>query len=97
MVSKKYGKEEQLEKRVWVRHLTLIRGPFEFYYTAIYEATDGDEFWRLVSFRKNWYKLIKDCPPSQKIELIKKFGSRAARAAHEETEKLMRVNQKSAA
>ena len=93
-------RNSQLGKRVWVRHLTLRRGPFEFYYTVTYEAvdgTDGDEFWRRVSVRTNGHKLIKDCPPSQKIELIKKFGSRAARAAHEEAEKLMRVNQKSAA
>jgi len=44
-------RNSQLGKRVWVRHLTLRRGPFEFYYTVTYEAvdgTDGDEFWRRI-------------------------------------------------
>ena len=84
--------EKRVEKRVWVRPMTFIRGPFKFSYTAIYEATDGNEFWKLVSCRTNGNDPIKDCPPSQKIELIQKFGRRAARAAHEEAEKLMKVS-----
>jgi len=44
-----------------------------------------------VSFRTDGFKPIKDYPLSQKIELVQKYGRQAARAAHEEAEKLMRV------
>lgn len=84
------------KKRSWVRPLSFIRGPFRFSYTAIYEATDGDEFWRLISFRTNGYEPVEKYPLSQKIELIQKFGRQAARAAHEEAKKLMRVPVQSA-
>ena len=78
-------------KKSWVRPLSFIKGPFKFFYTAYYKAKDGDEFWTLASFRTEGYEPIKDYPSNQKIELIQKFGRRAARAAHEEAEKPMRV------
>ena len=84
-------------KKTWVRPLSFIRGPFKFFYTACYEAKDGDEFWTLVSFKTDGYKPIEDYPLSQKIELIQKFGRRAARAAHEEAEKPMKVPSESMA
>jgi len=84
-------------KKTWVRPLCFLRGPFNFSYTAYYEAKDGDEFWTLVSFKKEGYKPIKDYPLSQKIELVQKFGRQAARAAHEEAEKTMRVPKESMA
>jgi len=80
-------------KKIWVRPLSFIKGPFKFSYTAHYEAKDGDEFWTLVLFKTDGYKPIKDYPLSQKIELVQKFGRQAARAAHEEAEKPMRVPQ----
>jgi hypothetical protein len=79
------------EKKTWVRPLSFVKGPFKFFYTAHYEAEDGDELWKLVSFRTIGNEPIKDFPLSQKIELIQKFGRQAARAAHEEAEKPMRV------
>jgi len=78
-------------KKTWVRPLSFIKGPFQFLYTAYYKARDGDEFWTLVLFRTEGHIPIKDYPLSQKIELVQKFGPRAARAAHEEAEKPMRV------
>ena len=80
-------------KKIWVRPLSFVKGPFKFFYTAHYEAKDGDEFWTLVSFRTDGFIPIKDYPLSQKMELIQKFGRQAARAAHEEAEKPMRVPQ----
>lgn len=77
--------------KTWVRPLSFVRGPFRFFYIAYYEARDGDEFWTLVSFRQNGHEPVENYPLSQKIELIKKFGRQAAKAAHEEAEKKMRV------
>ena len=77
-------------KKTWGRRLSFVKGPFKFFYLAYYEAKGGDELWTLVSFRTEGYKPIKD-PLSRKIELIQKFGRQAARAAHEEAEKPMRV------
>jgi hypothetical protein len=79
------------EKKIWVRPLSSVKGPFKFFYTAHYEAEDGDKLWKLVSFRPNGHKPIKDFPLSKKIELIQKFGRQAARAVHEEAEKPMPV------
>jgi len=87
----------EVRKKTWVRPISFIKGPFKFFYTAYYEAKNGDEFWILVSFKTEGYKPIKDYPLSQKIELIQKFGRRAARAAHEEAEKPMRVPKESMA
>ena len=81
-------------KKIWVRPLSVIEGPFKFFYTAYYRAEDGDKFWTLVFFKTEGHKPIKDYPLSQKIKLIQKFGPRAARAAHEEAEKPMRVPKK---
>ena len=78
-------------KKRWVRPLSFGRGPFKFFYTAFYGAEHGDEFWTLMLFRTDGFKPIKDYPLSQKIELVQKYGRQAARAAHEEAEKLMRV------
>ena len=82
-------------KESWARPLSFIKGPFKFFYTVYYEAKDGDELWILTAFKTEGYKPIKDYPLGQKIELVKKFGRQAARAAHEEAEKSMRVPQKS--
>ena len=78
-------------KLKWTRKLSVIRGPFKFFYTAAYQAEEGDEFWELVLFKDDGYESIGPYPPAQKIELIQIFGRRAARAAHEEAEKPMRV------
>lgn len=83
------------EKLRWERPLSFVRGPFRFRYIAYYEANEGDEFWKLVLFKTNGYEPIKKYPLGQKIELIKKFGRQAARAAHEEAEKPMRVGRDS--
>jgi len=64
---------------------------------AYYEAKDGEELWTLVSFKTGGYEPIKDYPLSQKIEFVQKFGRRAARAAHEEAEKPMKVPSESMA
>jgi len=78
-------------KKTWVRELNFVRGPFKLSYTAYYEAEPGDEFWTLVKFKIKGYEPVGEYPLSQKIELVKKYGRQAARAAHEEAEKPMRV------
>ncbi len=79
------------EKKTWVRPLSFVRGPFKFFYTAIYEAREGDECWTLVKFKTEGHEPIEKYPLSQKAELVKNYGPQAARAAHEEAEKPMRV------
>ena len=80
-------------EETWVRELTVVRGPFKFFYTAVYKAGE-DGFWKLVSFKKNGYDPIAKYPLSEKIELVKKFGRQAYRAAAEECEKKIKLPSK---
>ena len=81
------------EKLRWKRPLSFVKGPFRFRYTAYYEANKSDKYWTLVFFEVNGHEPIKEYPPDQKIELVKKYGRQAARAAHEEAEKSMEVGE----
>jgi len=76
-------------KKVWARSMSFVRGPFRFFYKAYYEADDGS--WKLVSFKVEGYESVLDFPLNQRIELVKKFGRQAARAAHEAAEKPMKI------
>ena len=84
----------EITRYEWVRSLSFERGPFRFFYKAIYQAGPYDRFWKLDTFRSEGYEIIGYCPAfgDEKIELIKKFGRQAARAAHEESEKQMNVS-----
>lgn len=79
-----------MSEKIWVRKLSVTRGPFRFFYTAIYKP-GKDGFWKLISFKKDGYEVIDEYPLSQKIELIKKFGRQAYRVAAEEAEKKMKL------
>jgi len=76
----------------WARKMSFIRGPFKFSYIAYYKAKEGDEFWTLVSLEKNGHEPVEYYSPNEKMELIKKFGKQAKRAAHETAEKPMRFS-----
>jgi len=82
-----------LSEEIWVRKLSLVRGPFKFFYTATYKPGE-DGFWKLINFKADANEAIADYPLSQKIDLIKKFGRRAYRAAAEEAEKKMKLPSK---
>ena len=82
-------------KKTWARKISFVRGPFRFFYTAYYEASEGDEFWTPVSFKIEGYEPVEKYPLQDKIQLVQKFGRLAARAAHEEAEKPMRVGRDS--
>ena len=82
-----------MSEEIWVRKLSFVRGPFKFFYTAFYKA-GADGFWKLVNFRKDGYGAVADYPLNKKIELIKKFGRQAYRAAAEEAEKKMKLPSK---
>ena len=79
------------EKLRWKRPISFVRGPFRFRYIAYYKANQGDEFWTLVFFETNGHEPIEKYPLNQKIELVRKYGPQAAKAAHGEAEKPMRV------
>ncbi len=76
-------------KKVWARSMSFVRGPFRFYYKAYYEADDGS--WKLVLFKVEGYEQVSSFTLSERIKLIQKFGRQAARAAHEEAEKPMKI------
>lgn len=79
------------EKKTWKRPISLVRGPFQFFYEAYYESDRLEEYWNLVLFRSEGYKIVANFPINQKMELIKKFGRQAAKAAHMEAEKKYKV------
>lgn len=76
---------------IWVRKLSVTKGPFKFFYTATYRP-GKDGFWELISFRADGYEPVDNYPLNQKIPLIKKYGRQAYRVAAEEAEKKMRVS-----
>ena len=82
-----------MSEEIWVRKLSLVRGPFRFFYTATYKPGE-DGFWKLINFRADGYEAIADYPPIQRIQLIQKYGRRAYRAAAEEAEKRMKFPSK---
>lgn len=73
----------------WTRDISVERGPWKFFYQAIYVAKKEDKFWQLIDFKTCGKEKIESYHPDDFTYLIKKYGAQAARVAHEEAEKKM--------
>lgn len=69
------------------RRFSRNEGPFRFDYVAYYRAEEEDEFWKLVSFKKNGFVPLKSYDRARQRELVEKHGPRAFAVAHAIAEK----------
>jgi len=76
---------------IMTREITRQEGPFKFSYIVTYRAEEGDEAWKLVSFKGNGFIPVKPYDKLRQRELVEKHGPRACAIAHSLSEKKEKV------